>query len=169
MLCSVIYYIVTFYRAKHPTKVQVWAGISWLGRTGICIFEGIMNAHLYVEILESALLPFIESVYPDGQRLMQDNDPKYCSNYTKDFYEIKGTNWMKMPAESPDLNPIENLWHEVKYFLRREIKLKTKNELVAGIQQFWETVTIEKCRKYIGHSCKVIPKVIDLDGAATGY
>ena len=27
-------------RPKHPVKVHVWAGISWKGRTEICIFEG---------------------------------------------------------------------------------------------------------------------------------
>ena len=71
--------------------------------------------------------------------------------------------------ESPDCNPIENLWHELKEFLRREIKPKTKQELIDGIQKFWKTVTIAKCGKYIGHLKKVIPKVIELQGAATGY
>jgi len=35
--------------------------------------------------------------------------------------------------------------------------------------EFWETVTGEKCRKYIRHLKKVIPRVIELEGAATGY
>ena len=34
-------------RPKHPTKVHVWAGISKKGATGICIFEGKMNAPLF--------------------------------------------------------------------------------------------------------------------------
>lgn len=33
-------------RAKHPTKVHVWAGISRRGATQVCIFEGIMTAPL---------------------------------------------------------------------------------------------------------------------------
>ena len=53
------------------------------------------------------------------------------------------------PAESPDLNPIENLWHERKEFLRREMKPKTKEELGIGVQTFWRTVNLAKCRKYI--------------------
>ena len=35
------------------------------GRTGICIFEGIMDKELYVDILEETLLPFIHEVHPD--------------------------------------------------------------------------------------------------------
>ena len=49
------------------------------------------------------------------------------------------------------------------------MKPKTKDELVAGIIEFWSTVDNNKCMKYIGHLKIVIPKVIELNGAATGY
>ena len=39
-------------RPKHPIKMHVWAGISWEGPTPVCIFEEIMNAKLYIEILD---------------------------------------------------------------------------------------------------------------------
>ena len=45
-------------------------------------------------------------------------------------------NWWKTVAESPDLNPIENLWLELKEYIRREIKPKRKEELVDGINEF---------------------------------
>ena len=54
-------------------------------------------------------------------------------------------------------------------FLRREVKPKDKNELVNGILQFWSTVTVSKCQKYISHLAKVIPEIIRVDGKATGY
>ena len=47
-----------------------------------------------------------------------------------------------MPAESPDLNPRENLWYEMKEFTRREEKPRTKQELIDGILKFWETVSV---------------------------
>ena len=49
------------------------------------------------------------------------------------------------------------------------MKPKTKEQLIQGIAEFWGTVDKNKCLKYIGHLKKVIPKVIDLEGAATGY
>jgi len=51
----------------------------------------------------------------------------------------------------PDLNPIENLWHELKDHLRGVVKPKTKQELIDGILVFWETVDEHKCQKYTGH------------------
>ena len=73
------------------------------------------------------------------------------------------------PAESPDLNPIEMMWHELKSFLRRIIKPKNKDELLTGIRDFWVSVTPEKCQRYINHLQKVIPAVIEREGRASGH
>ena len=100
---------------------------------------------------------------------LQDNDPKHTSNYAKEFITSSGINWWKTPAESPDMNPIENLWHEMKEYLRREIKPMTKDALIDGIRQFWNTINVAKCTKYIGHLKKVLPCVIELEGRAAGY
>ena len=76
---------------------------------------------------------------------MQDNDPKHTSCKVKEWMEQNDLHWWKTPAESPDLNPIENMWHELKEYLRREVKPMSKDELINGIHEFWSTVTVEKC------------------------
>lgn len=90
---------------KHPVRVHVWAGISKKGATKACIFEGIMNAMLYCDILDKTLLPFIKEKFPAPaiHRFMQDNDPKHTSHTAQDYFTRSGIDWWKTPAESPDM------------------------------------------------------------------
>jgi len=53
--------------------------------------------------------------------------------------------------------------------MHSEIKPKNKQELISGIQEFWDTASVAKCTKNIQHLCKVFPRVIALKGNATGY
>ena len=156
-------------RPKHPPKVHVWAGISQKGPTEISIFEGKMNAPLHTQILDKTLIPFLNKKFPTTHKFMRDNDPKHTSKHAKKFMDEKGINWWRTSPESPDLNPIENLWHELKEYIRREVMPTTKEQLIDGIVEFWQTVDTQNCKKYIGHLRKVIPKVIELNGEATGY
>lgn len=67
------------------------------------------------------------------------------------------------------MNPIEDMWHELKFCLETKVKPQTKQELVDGIKKFWsKKVTVEKCNKYIDHVVfEVIPDVIAEGRAAT--
>ena len=117
------------------------------GTTELCIFDGIMDAELYTNILDSSLLPFIQHKYSDSHRFMADNDPKHPSKLAQSFLAEKN----------------------VKEYMRREVKPKNKEELINGIMKFWNTVTPEVCTKYIRHLKKVIPKCIERQGHPTGY
>ena len=158
-------------KPKHPIEVHVWAGISKGGSTELIMFEGIMDAQFYVsEILTNGLLPFNRTTFPNGHRFKQDNDPKHTSRLASSFMEEQGINWWKTPPESPNLNPIKVLWHELKHFLRTKVKPKTKEELLDGIARFWsERVDAEKCSTYIRHLQKVLPIVVERQGKASGH
>ena len=62
-----------------------------------------MKAELFIDILDKMLLSFIDEVYPNGHKLMQDNDPKHMSVMAKQWLVDKSVNWWKTPAKSPDL------------------------------------------------------------------
>ena len=156
-------------RAKHPAKIHIWGGISMREATRLIMFKGNMNAIKYGKIVEAGLVPFIRTVYPDGHRLQQDNDPRHRSNYIKRLFKFHDIYWWKTPAESPDLNPVENCWGSLKQYLRTTYKPTNTEELMNGIEEFWNSLTPEVCIKYIRHLHTVIPKVITVDGNPSGY
>ena len=51
----------------------------------------------------------------------------------------------------PDLNPIENLCHELKEYQRARVKPRTQFKLVEGIKSFWSTVDRAMREVYIRH------------------
>ena len=129
-------------RPKHPAKVHIWGGISKKGATRVVLFTGIMNAQRYAKILEASLVPFLRKNFPEGHKIQQDNDLKHRSKYIEKFFERNNIKWWKTPPESPDLNPIENMWGSLKQFLRSTYKPSNLEELKAGIQQFWLSLTL---------------------------
>ncbi|CAF0737258.1 unnamed protein product [Brachionus calyciflorus] len=109
-------------RARHNPKVHVWAGISRRGPTDAIIFEGRLNSEGFQKLLKKGLIPFIEEKYPDGHKLYMDNDAKHVSKSTKLFLKKFRINHFLSPAQSPDMNPIENIWNDLKYFLCTKFK-----------------------------------------------
>ena len=82
--------------------MHIWAGISWQGSTAICIFEGKMNAALFVQILDRTLLRFIRDRLPDHHKYMQENDPKHISDLAQSFLGIRNGNFFMMPTVCGD-------------------------------------------------------------------
>lgn len=71
-------------------------------------------------------------------------------------------------SESPDLNPIEMVWNELKRNIAKRDP-RTKDDLSNCIEEFWiEHMTKEKCNTYIDHMFKAVPVCVMMDGVATG-
>ena len=80
------------------------------------------DADFYTQILEDHLIPFIREKFSGSDHIfMQNNDPKHCSHLAQKFFGGNRINWGHTP-ESADHNHIENLWHELKDYLRAKVK-----------------------------------------------
>ena len=90
-------------------------------------YLGIIDAPVFVDILWLTFLAFVLSVYSGGHSFMQDKDPKHASILGDSFLQSNGINWLKNPPESPDMNSIENFWHELKEYIRREVTARNKD------------------------------------------
>lgn len=99
-----------------------------------------------------------------------DNAPAHTAVAIEAYFDDNNIFHFKTPAQSPDLNPIELVWHDLKQYVRDEVKPNSYAELIDGIFRFWNTkVTIEYCNQKINHvRDRVLDRVIQLDGRATG-
>ena len=141
-----------------------------------------MNSNIYTDILNSALLPFIARNNYKKFNIHQDNDPKHKANICKNTLTNLSLNWVKLffflikiknspsclfkiksPASSPDLNPIEMLWADLKRYVRSK-QCKNEREIIAAVFEFHRALTPEKCSKYIKKLIKVIDCVIEKKG-----
>ncbi len=106
-------------KVKHPLKLHVWAGISARGATDIVIFDGAerLNARNYITLLESFYVPFAGKAYNDNSVLVQDNAPMLTAHIRQKFLRSNGVGTIDWPPESPDLNCIELVWHQMKVFI----------------------------------------------------
>ena len=73
------------------------------------------------------------------------------------------------PAQSPDLNPIENIWQMIKYSLAKRSVARSVVELDRQIKQEWDAVTQETIQTLIESMPHRIAEVINAHGGHTHY
>ncbi|KAI6660243.1 hypothetical protein LOD99_10441 [Oopsacas minuta] len=135
------------------------------GTFPLCILTHMLNAELFVKILEVHLHAQAHVFHQDDWFLVQDNDPKHTAKMTKAWMEKnmpnKKINW---PSQSPDINPIENLFVWVKQKL---LKKGPKNitQLKKEFTDLWENINGNFLENYWRSMPKRCQLVIDNDGA----
>ncbi|KAI2644721.1 Transposable element Tcb1 transposase [Labeo rohita] len=154
---------------KYPQSVMVWGAMSAAGVGPLCFLKGRVNAASYQEILEHFMLPSAEKLYGDEDFIFQhDLAPAHSAKTTGKWFTDHGITVLNWPANSPDLNPIENLWDIVKRKLR-DARPNTLDELKAAIEASWASITPQQCHRLIASMPRRIEAVISAKGFRTKY
>lgn len=154
---------------------MMWAGISVEGKTELVFIPGGgrgggLTAERYVEnILLEHVVPY-EGFLGDAFLLMHDNARCHTARITRQFMDEVGIRTMDWPALSPDLNPIEHLWDELKLRVRaRNPGPATIAELKTALEEEWERLPQDLIKKLIRSMRNRLRAVIKARGGNTRY
>lgn len=169
--------------ASRPTlkygggSLMAWGCLTWGGVGRLAKIEGRMDRHQFIRILEDNLVPTLDalSLMPDmpaQQDLIfqQDNDPKHTSKDAQAWFGGRNISLLSWPAQSPDLNPIENLWSLLKRKIgERPEAPKGILELWSVVQEEWSKINLGYCRALIDSMPNRCKAVIRARGGPTKY
>lgn len=115
---------------------MIWECITPYGVGPLERIDGIMRKEDYLRILQKNLPIALNKMPHDPPDVIfqHDNDPKHSAKIVKDWLNSQTFRVMEWPPQSPDLNPIENLWSYLKN------RLGDYDEPPSSISQLWERV-----------------------------
>lgn len=150
---------------KYENGIMVFGAIGFNYKSKLIVCEKTVDEIEYRRLInESGIENDLNSIYPDHSYIfMQDGAPAHTSFSTILFLK-KRFNLLKMwPANSPDLNPIENLWGAIKRILKFE-NINTKSEFIEKVKFIWENFPQDSINNLISTFIGRLRKVIEENG-----
>ena len=150
---------------KFPRSIMIWGAIRSDGVRQLVRCERNVDSLEYQRILDVAL-PHVMT----GRHVLQyDGAPCHTSASSRRYLESKAIRHLSdWPAQSPDLNLIENLWNELKRTVR-EMNPTNLEDLWKAADAGWAAISSEKIRRLYDSMSRRICAVIAAKGGNTKY
>ncbi len=135
----------------------------------LCFLKTNVTAPVYQYILEHFMLLSSDQHFEDSDFIFQQGlAPAHTAKSTKSWLNDHCVGVLDWLANSPDLNPINNLWSIVKRKMRNK-KPKNAGELKATVKEVWASIPPQQCHKLITSMLHRLKAVIKAKGAPTKY
>ena len=124
-----------------------YAGCAMMVSPPRLCWDGPMDGPHFLAYVEQILAPTLKK----GQIVFLDNVSTHKVDGVEEAIAARGALAIFLPAYSPDLNPIEQLFARLKSFLRK-MKARTVEELWRAIAFFLKEVSKDECKAYLANS-----------------
>ena len=140
----------------------------------ICEPHEEMNGRYFANFIDTNFPQMFDNAEKDSTTFVQDGDPSQNSGPAKAAIKRVKGKLLSIPARSPDLNPIENLFHLVKRQLKREaiqkrIEREDYEQFKARIVRAMYAIPVETINKTISSMDKRLREIIAGHGGRTKY
>ncbi|KAL0153879.1 hypothetical protein M9458_050800 [Cirrhinus mrigala] len=155
---------------KKDWTAAEWSKVMFSDESKFCISFGNQGPGVWRKRGEAQNPRCLRSSvkFPQSVMVWGAMSPAHSAKATSTWFKDHGIPVLNWPANSPDLNPIENLWGIVKRKMRYA-RPNNAEELKATIRATWALITPEQCHRLIDSMPRRIAAVIQAKGAPTKY
>src|SRR5215212_3941623 len=149
---------------------MVWGCFTRFGVGPLVRLEGRLAAKDYINLLEMHLMPFLETLSEETFTFQDDNAPIHTAKKTSKWKLDSNIPCLPWLPRSPDINPIEHLWDELEYRIRRRrILPKNEDELFGFLLEEWENIPVKILENLVDTMPHRVQAIYDANGNATRY
>jgi hypothetical protein len=133
---------------------------------------GLLATRYQEQVLEPILEDWLTEMEEDNGFIIfqQDSAPSHNTKAMLKWFSDHGIPLLFHPPNSPDLNPIEHVWNELKCHLHNLEHHPTNLQLlIEAVKSIWEEIPLDIVNQYIDQMPEVVQAVRSARGDHTKF